>query len=179
MGDVIDIKSPKERFKKIEDLAVKYSNDYNHLAALEIDLKAELQKLSQKYSTPMNELTTSLSVTHAALYEEVMNNKDLFVKPKTKVFANIKVGLRKESDKIVVSDKDNTIKLIEKFYPDKSNILIKTEKSIVSGAIKTLTNEELTKIGCYKTTGIEQPVVGNLNNDLEKYIAALYAQEAA
>lgn len=180
MGEVIQMKASEIRMKEIEDLTTSYASDYNEFAQVKRDIDNELAKIKTKYGVKMNQLSQSLADKGAALQESLLNNPDLFEKPKTRVFAGIKVGFRKGKDTIEILNEEATIKRIEEnFTKDKAETLIKTDKSVIKGSLSTLSDEELVKIGCEKKSGEDSVVIASIESAVDKFITALYKQDAA
>lgn len=180
MSEIISIKNPEIRMREIEDLTTSYSQDYNEFAQVKRDIDNELARIKTKYGTRLNSLSQQLADKGAALTEAISNNPDLFDKPKTRVFAGIKVGFRKGTDTVEIHDEDTTVKLIEENFPkEKSETLIKVEKSVIKSALKTLEKDELKKVGCDQKKGEETVVIASIESAVDKFITALYKQDAA
>lgn len=110
---------------------------------------------------------------HDQLRATLVDNRDQFEKPKTRVIENIKVGFRKEPGKLEFANAEQTIALIEKLLPDQKDVLIDVKKKPVKAALCNLPAKDLKRIGVTVGDDTDQPFVKATDSDIDKLIDAL------
>lgn len=100
-------------------------------------------------------------------------NRPLFASPKTRVFSDIKVGLRKQPGRILIADEEKTIALIEKHAPDQLETLAPSTRKLSKEALEKLPADLLKKLSVQVTADDENVIVQAQDNDIEKAVAAL------
>jgi hypothetical protein len=163
----------------------------------------DIQKQTEEYAAARRELETRVKrlqeiknkldkrlmpgITRALL--EVVNEKgllhiaiekarELFQKPKTQVFAGVKVGLKKGKGKMVWDDEEKVLARIRKTYgSDKAGSLIRIEEHPDKEALELLPAVELKKLGITITEDGDQVYIKDLDSDIEKIIKVLMKSE--
>jgi hypothetical protein len=111
--------------------------------------------------------------TEAALRSLVEANPGFFVRPRTQVFAGIKVGYAKGKGALSFDDADAVVARIKKHLPEQADVLIRTKEAPVKEALAQLTAAELKKIGVTLTEAGDQTVVRPVDSDVDKMVDAL------
>ena len=111
--------------------------------------------------------------TEAALRALVEANPGSFVKPRTQVFAGIKVGYAKGKGALSFDDADSVVARIKKHLPDQADVLIRQKETPVKEALAQLSAAELKKIGVTLTEAGDQTVVRPVDSEVDKMVDAL------
>lgn len=107
----------------------------------------------------------------AILRELIEKSPDLFEKPKTKVFENIRIGFKKQPGRIEIGDEAAVIERIKELHPDKVAMLIKTEEKVLKAGLDFLTAKELKALGVTVTSDDNVVVIKATGTDVEKLAA--------
>ncbi|MBN1131186.1 MAG: hypothetical protein JXA71_19505 [Chitinispirillaceae bacterium] len=102
---------------------------------------------------------------------------ELFEKPRTQIFHNVKVGYKKGKGSIEIDNPDLTIELIRKNFPDAAENLITVMEYPRKTEIERLPASDLKKIACRIEGDGEVVVVKSIDGDTEKLIRALKVSE--
>jgi len=146
----------------------------NQLDDALVGLKADLDAVKAKHLKPLRTLSRALAARVVELNGLVDGNRDLFVKPRTTVLHEIKLGLAGGKGKLTFEDEQEVIRLIRKKLSAKKKVLIRTEHSVVKDALKNLPEDELSKIGCrIEGKGEDLVVVSFCDGEIEKAIDKL------
>ena len=116
---------------------------------------------------------------HGRLHELVAGAPGLFVKPRTVIFHNIKIGFEKGWGKIEFADQDRTVALIEKLFPEQAEALIATKKTVVKAALSNLSVGDLKRIGCTIEETEDQVVIRPTDSGVDKIVTALLKEATA
>ena len=111
--------------------------------------------------------------TEAALRALVEANPGCFVKPRTQVFAGIKVGYAKGKGAISFEDADSVVARIKKHFPDQVDVLIRTKEEPVKDALSNLSAADLKKIGVTVSEAGDKCVVKPVDSEVDKMVDAL------
>lgn len=157
----------------IESKAKSHSTARTALAE-ELDaLREELNAVQKTRMRSIKLLAGKTAMTEAELYSAIECAGHLFTKPRTLTLHGIKVGFREGKGKIVFDDAETVVKLIKKFFADKTELLIHTAEAPNKDGLKILDEKELKSIGC-RTEGLgDQVVLKPADDEIEKQIAGL------
>lgn len=151
-----------------------------HYAATRAELGARLGRLrdlqeglKRRYLRGIKNALGEFTDAHDTLRATLQGNQPLFVKPKTRVFENIKVGFQKERGKIKVADELKTIALIKKLFPEQKELLIDTKEKASKTALGSLPANDLKRLGVTVTEDTDQPFIKATDSAIEKLIDAL------
>jgi hypothetical protein len=133
----------------------------------------EIDAVKDKHMLLISGLSKDMAEVYDALTEAVEANPDLFVKPKTLVLSDIKVGYAKQPGKITIADAVKTIGLIRALMPEHAPVLIKTTERPIKKALNALPAAMLRKLGVTVTDSGEHAVIIPQDSSLEKLVAAL------
>jgi hypothetical protein len=103
----------------------------------------------------------------------------LFVRPRTIIFHGIKVGLQKGSGKIEYdkSEIDRIVRLIEKHFPEQTEVLIQTKKAPIKKALANLSGAELKKLGIEIDDSTDAVVIKPTDSEIEKVVDRLLKEK--
>ncbi|MBX3654145.1 MAG: hypothetical protein KIS62_12335 [Ramlibacter sp.] len=127
----------------------------------------------------LQERVTALNEGLAALHTLVADNPGLFVKPKTQVFAGIKVGFAKGKGAITYDKPEVLIARIKRLLPEQADILIDTKEKPNKAALALLSAADLKKLGCTVADTGDQAVVRPVDGAVDKLVAALLKSASA
>src|SRR5690606_14356549 len=130
----------------IEEQTKKYSELYNDLTNVISNMEQEIEEVKKGHMEIIKPQLKKLLSAGEKLQQLINENSSCFIKPKTQVFHNFRVGFAKGKGKKEFDNK-KTIELIKKQLPDKVDTLIKIEESVISKALDSLAVTDLKKIG--------------------------------
>ena len=154
---------------KIESQTRDYSDAYNALIDLTGKLDGEIEKVRDKYRPLIKKFVSIFKSASKKLRNTIEDNPDLFVKPKTQIYHNIKVGYVKGKGRKEF-DAEKTIALIKKHFPDESNLMIIIEEKVNSRALDTLAAADLKKIGVNITEAGDEVVIRPVDSETKKMV---------
>ena len=111
--------------------------------------------------------------TEAALRALVEANPGCFIRPRTQVFAGIKVGYAKGKGALSFDDADSVVARIKKHLPEQADVLIRTKEAPVKEALAQLTVAELKKIGVTIEDAGDTVVIKPVDSEVDKMVDAL------
>lgn len=156
------------------ELATKsFAKERSKLADIVGDLNDEIIKLNKKALPAIKAAVNATKEAEAKLIALIEANKALFIKPKSVVMHGIKVGFRKQTGSIEISDEENTIKLIRKHFPEKADVLIVQKESVSKDALSHIKVDELKKIGCKVIADTDMPLIKATDSHVDKLVSAL------
>jgi hypothetical protein len=132
---------------EIERYTKDYADARGRLAATVQDLEDKINAIKRQY-LPGLKVQVGIAKAHKAVLKVCLEESGpLFVKPRTIVICGVKVGLQKGKGKIEWGDTEKVVALIEKYFPDQAELLIKTTKKPIKKALENLSAAELKKLG--------------------------------
>ena len=158
---------------EIEVQTKSYAEASGQLADLVEAMEAEVNLVKKSYIEKIRELAEKTSIEKAILKEAIESNPGLFVKPRKYSFHNVTVGFQKKKGKLIIIDEENTVKLIEKKFPDNSDEVLKTEKTIIKAALMRWDGQSLAKVGAELQRDTEEVFINSDRDKIEKFINAL------
>src|ERR1700752_2925071 len=99
--------------KEIEALTLKFAAAHNDLASAVMAHEDEKRALARRNLVRIKRLLEAAKERKAALADAIKESPELFVKPRTRVFHGIKVGLRRIEDTLEY-EAEQVVKLIRK-----------------------------------------------------------------
>jgi len=158
---------------EIEVQTKKFAEANNQLASVIDEMETEINQIKKNYLKKLQPLADAVSIEKALLKEAIDESRLIFVRPKTYVFHGVKVGLQSSKSIIKVIDETKTIELIKKNLRDSAENMIKTSETIIKDTLKLLSDEELVKINCQKSPGVEMVLIKSNRDEVEKFIDAM------
>ena len=131
-------------------LEAKTKEYMQHLAKLNATSEKIRKKIKSVTDRHIDELSSTLDEMkklEAEIREETKANKHLFKKPKTRILNGIKIGFRKGKGSIVISDEENCIKKIKRYYKADIDTLIQQKESLLKSGLEQLDAKKLKKLG--------------------------------
>ncbi|HUS37337.1 MAG TPA: hypothetical protein VM680_18465 [Verrucomicrobiae bacterium] len=124
---------------------------------------------------PIRQCIPPVADRHQFLFDAIAESPALFVKPRTRTFDNIKVGLQKQKGAFIIADPERTKELIAKHYPDRLDELAPSERTLSKKALGNMTGAELKKIGVEVEADTDAVIIKPTDSDVDKAVAALLA----
>jgi hypothetical protein len=159
----------------IESKTKKYSEAYFDLSDKITEMERQIAEVRKEFMPEITSGIKKLKVAGEALYEAINENKDLFNKPKTQIFHNIRVGLIKGKGKKEF-DNDVTIKLIRKHFPEQQDALIKIEEKVIAKALEQLSAAELKKIAVEIVDSQDEIIIKPVDSEIQKIISKILSE---
>lgn len=138
-------------------------------------LNEEIAKLKRPHVTRLRALSLKMDGAMKALAGLIDQARDLFIKPKSQTFHDIKLGLRKGTGGLVIQDEAKTVALVRKHFPDRFKELVRTVETPDKEAIAKLSGEELKKLGVHIAAAVDVVFVKPEATAVEKELQALFA----
>jgi hypothetical protein len=156
------------------ELATKdFAKKRTKLAEIVTNLNESIIKLNKQALPDIKAAVNATKEAESKLIALLEKNKVLFTKPKTIIMHGIKVGFRKQNGCIEIADEQNTIKLIRKHFPEKSDVLIVQKESVSKEALGNINVDELKKIGCTVIADTDEPMIKATDSNVDKLVTAL------
>ena len=139
-------------------------------------IRARREKYSRRLLPGLGERSAALSAALDTVIDWIDDHRDLFVRPRTRELAGVKVGLRKLPGRYVIADEAATVRLIREKLPARAATLVQVRETVVREPLKTLTAAELAAVGIALEHPDDEVVVRTPKDDLEKLVDALLAE---
>lgn len=161
-------------FAEIETKTKAFSKANDELSELTREARAEIEPLKNKYVRRIKSSVEKVLSAKEELSEALEEAGELFVKPKTIVIAGVRIGFKKDKNKIVWDDDDKVVELIEKkLDEEQAEQLIKVEKKPIKDAIARLDAATQNKIGCRIEEGKDEVYIKPMDSEIEKFVNSL------
>jgi hypothetical protein len=159
--------------RDVEALAMHYRGARDRLADRLHRLEAEVDTLRQAAIHDLRRLVADVAQVQSELSSAIADAPEEWVKPRTRVYHAVKIGLRARPAKLTITDKVRTVELIRERLPDAAEVLIRVKPEPVMSAIKELDKETLTSIGIHVTPPTDEVVISDALTELEALLNAL------
>lgn len=159
---------------EIESLTKKYAEARGALADLVAEVNAEVEAAKRRAMPQLKSLVARAALREGELRAAVAAAPQLFEKPKTQTFHNIKVGFRKGTGGIDwASDAEVVARIRKQFPDDAAALLIRTVETPIAKALAELDVATLKKLGCTVEATGEVVVIKATDGEVEKIVNAL------
>ena len=162
---------------EIDTLAKDFADTRERLSETVQKLKDAQEALLRQYLPGIKKQVGIAAARKLALKNAIEDGKDLFVKPRTVIFHGIKVGLQKGKGKIEWDNDDQVLRLIEKYFPEQADVLIKTKKKPIKKALAALSAAELKKLGIEVEDTGDAVVIEPTDSQIEKLVEKLLKEK--
>lgn len=164
---------------EIESKTKVCSDSIKVLQTLIFNLEQELDAIKSRHRSDVMAAVERYRAAYANLNSSIEAKPELFVKPRTFVFHNIKIGMQKPVGKLVFEDEEKVVALIKKHFDAQFNVLVSTRHTLNKDALGRLAADDLKKIGGTVKDTTDQVVIKPMAGDVEKMVAALIADNGA
>lgn len=158
---------------KITAKAGVYAEARERLAAALSELKNAQEALLRDHLPTIKRHLRRASEHESELRALVEAAPQYFDRPRTIVMHGLKVGFAKGKGKVIFTDADKVVRLIEKKLPDLADVLIDTTKAPSKAAIAQLTTDQLKSIGCEVTGTGDVVLVRAVDAAVDKLVTAM------
>lgn len=121
-------------------------------------------------------LATIVARRQSALLEKVAENRAAFEQPKTATLHGFRLGWRKQPGRIECEDDASVIERIRRLLKPLADGLIRVKESLDKPALRSLSGDQLAKIGVSIQADFDAPFVARVAGDTEKLVTALLAE---
>ena len=108
----------------------------------------------------------------------IESNRSLFKRPKSRIFHGLQVGIEKSKGKIKILNPEATIDLIKTHLKARFNLLVKTKRTVSKPALRSLSADELKRIGVEVGVPGDVVFVRSVDSDVEKALKALLSADS-
>ena len=103
--------------------------------------------------------------------------REEFKRPRSRVFHEIKLGLKKAKGSLQWASETRVVQLIKQRMPDKVEVLIKRTEKPVKSALQQLSATDLKKLGVSVVGAGDEVFIKPSDSELDKLIQALLSDE--
>ncbi len=158
----------------IETSADRYSIAKSDVTDLVEEITARVDELKKEFAPRVKAAMRIAATRHEDLYRLIADNPDLFKKPRTYLFAGLKVGMQTGPATIETDDESLTIELIEKHLTqEQQKLLVKTTKKLNVVAVKKLDEKTLRVIRASLVEGKDHVVIKETDTQFEKIFSSI------
>lgn len=158
---------------EIEKRAAVFAKVRGELAMVLDALRTTLESEKKRLIRPIKELAAKAAEAEANLRSAIESAPELFQRPKTLSLHGVKVGYRTNAGKIAFEDEDTVLKLMQRYFEDRLDLLVRVKRNVNKDALKALTAPELAKLGCRIEGAGEEVVVSVVDDEVEKLVGKL------
>lgn len=159
---------------EVERLAETYAKQRAHLADQVAKLEAELAEAKRRAMPTLRSEVAGVLVCQDELRQAIEAAEEYFERPKTRVFAGVRVGFKKTKPKVVIADEEAVIRRIRERLPaDQAELLIRTTESVHKPAVYDLSAADLRRLGIGLDGGEDVVVIKAQDSEVSKVVDAL------
>ena len=162
-----------------EYLAARHNDTTGCATLMQAEIKGAIAPIMDRYKATMDAYAAAEAAAHAQLTELLVRSPHLFAKPRSLAVDGVKAGYRKAEDTLDWDDDEVVAKRILALLPQQSDLLVRTQVSLVVDALAALSPEDLQKIGVRTVTGVDSHYITVGDNDAEKLTKLVIAAAAA
>ncbi len=160
----------------IETATKRFAAAHADLAASVAELNESVERLKRGALPRFKREAAALAERRNELAAQIAGAPGIFESPRTLVMHGIRIGFQKGKGKIVFGDPDQVVRLIEKHFPDQTDVLLHIKKTPNKKAIVKLPAGDLKRLGCEVTDAGTEIVIRPVAGDAEKLINALFRE---
>ena len=162
---------------EIEKLTGEFSDARQNLIDLVQELEERTEAIKKEALPAIRRAVGKAADREKKLRAAIEEASELFTKPKTRIFHDIRVGYMKSKGGLSWDDMDQVLKLIKKHFPDEADILIKTSETPSKTALAVLSAADLKKLGVTVSDDTDEVVIKPTDSEIDKLINALLKDE--
>lgn len=165
--------NPEVRMNEIEKASQAFAEARAALSALVSDLEAEMNAVKRRRIGALRRAVAKSNDRQSELKNLLEDSKELFEKPRTRVFHGIKVGYQKGKGGLDIQDEEKVLKLIAKHFPDRKEELVRTKQSPDKTALGKLAAADLKRLGIEVIATQDEVVLKATDSAVDKIVDAL------
>jgi hypothetical protein len=142
-------------------------------------LNAAIEQLKRQRLPGIKSAVAKAKDSRLLLHAALTTNRDLFVRPRTRILHGIRVGWQKAKGKITFADPKQVVRLIRKHFEDKVEVLVKTKETPIRIALAQLPAADLKKLGCSVSDAADEVCITPADSDVDKLVDALLSDGIA
>lgn len=162
---------------QIEQLTKEFAATRDVLSERMTSFQEEMQNVRNRRMAGIKSAVVNARDARSKLEQAISANRDAFTDPRTITVHGIKVGIVKGKGRIEWDDEPRVVELIEKHFPDKAKVLVKTTKKPIRKAIAALSVADLKKIGATATEAGDIVLIKPADDEIDKLVSALLDEE--
>ena len=157
----------------IEKLTYDYSQARGELLECVGELEDAIHALKKKNMRTIKVLAAKAAKRREELQAALEANPQLFTKPRTTIFYDIRVGWQKKKGKILITNEAQTIERIKKHLPQWVDLLVQKKEKVIKDALAQILVDDLKKIGCRVTNSSDAVLIKEVDSEIDKIVDAL------
>ena len=158
---------------EIEGLTKRFADARALLGDRVAALNDEIDGAKRSHMRGIKGAVATAAAAQDELAAALKDAKELFGKKKTQTFHGIRVGFQKGKGKIEFDDADKVVELIQKYFPDEFDVLVKTTKKPIKKAIANLPAASLKRLGIEVDDSGEAVFIKPVDSEVDKMVDAL------
>lgn len=162
----------------IEARAKAFADARRELAAAMEELEDELRRARRRRLPRIKRLAALAAAEHDILAQAIDTNRALFVKPRSRLFHGIRVGLQKGKGKLVIASPAAVVKAIRKHFPDRLEDLVKVTETPLKGPLQRLSAADLKRLGVEIEDAGDEVLIKPADSEIDKLVEALLEEPA-
>lgn len=159
--------------QNLENAALAHAKARDILAERIRAIEEDQQKILRRRRAGLRSALAEFDTTRQVLMNHVVDNPQLFKRPRTRIMHGLRVGFMKQKGKVIVSNVEKSIAAIKKLFPNKAESLINVNLTLPKTGLAQLTADELKRIGVQVTADTDAPVIKSTDSDIDKLIKAI------
>ena len=136
-------------------------------------MREEIAEVRARHMPGVREAVAAARTGRERLQVDVEASPELFGRPKTRTFHNIRVGYKKRPGRISWKNAAKVVEGIKKQLPDKAQALLRTKEEPVKAALGQLPATELKRLGVQVTHDQDVAVVEPTGDAVDKAVDGL------
>jgi hypothetical protein len=152
----------------IDTLTKKFADANVELRNVAHNLNDAIENIYRQFEPDLRCAISVVADREAALSAAILASPELFFNPRTLVIHGVKVGIVKGKGKLQIENKEQTLRLIKKNFPDLAQVLIITEEKPSKDALASLPASDLKKLGAAIEGCGDVVVINPVDSDVDK-----------
>lgn len=169
----VDIGTEPVTLERVQEATTALARARVDLREVLTECNTEVDQVKARFMPRLKELASTVRQAHELVFALVDAGRNLFEKPRTRVFDDIKVGLRKQKGKVEWEDADLVVARIKKHFPEQADILIRTKEEPNKEALQSLTAADLKKLGVSVVADCDAVEIKDTASEIDKLVDAL------
>ena len=157
--------------KKIDSLALEYSQHEMEVAKMIQKWDMKIAKIKKDAHVALALPLRKMQKAKDKLYVAICDSADMFDKPKTIILHNVRIGYIASKTTVCWDDTEKLVAKLKDKYPDKVDVLIKTEEKPIKTSLLMLSAKELKRLPLKVEIGEDQVFIKTTDKDIERALA--------